>query len=279
MTTHGEVNMSGKKNIGFIGAGNMATAIIKGLAASGRSVAGKIYAFDVCRERLDELVRGYGVISAKSGADLCRRAEVLVLAVKPQQINTVLKEVSGHIDGSKLLVSIAAGVNLFQIESRLRKKARLIRVMPNTPLLVGKGMSAIACGTTVLEDDRKFVFGLFGAVGQVIEVEEKLMDAVTALSGGGPAYVFTFIEALADGGVKVGLGRREAILMAAQTVAGAAEMVLATGRHPGELKDMVASPGGTTIQGIHALEKAGFRGQVMSAVEAAFLRARQMAEE
>lgn len=271
--------MKKKKIIGFIGAGNMAEAIIRGLQQTLADRKWRIIAFDTVPERLEELARDGRIEPARSNGDLCRRADVIVLSVKPRQINGVLKEVAKALGGDKLLISIAAGVSLFQIESRLKERARLIRVMPNTPLLVGKGMSAVSCGTSVREDDRRFVLEMFGAVGRVIEVEETLMDAVTALSGSGPAYVFDFIEGLADGGVMVGLPRREAILLAAQTVAGAAEMVLATGRHPAELKDMVASPGGTTIHGYHVLEEGGLKGLLMGAVAAAHRRARELGEE
>ncbi len=271
--------MAVKKTIGFIGAGNMAGAIIRGLIRAKVKEVGRIVAHDALPEKVDELVRELGVARAVSNAAVCRAADVIVLAVKPQQVNAVVKEIAGVVDGGKLLISIAAGVSLFQIESRLRRRARLIRVMPNTPLLVGQGMSAMACGASVRQEDRRFALGLFGAVGKVVEIDEKLMDAVTALSGSGPAYAFSFIEGLADGGVKVGLGRKEAILLAAQTVAGAAAMVLATGRHPAELRDMVASPGGTTIRGLQVLEQAGLKGHLMAAVEAAYLRARQLSEE
>jgi pyrroline-5-carboxylate reductase len=228
---------------------------------------------------MKELSAEDGVMTAESDGDLCRRADVLFLAVKPRQVRGVLKELSPLIGEDKLLISLAAGITLPQIESILKEKARLIRVMPNTPLLVAKGMSAVTCGRAVGEEDRDLALKIFGSLGRVVEVEEGLMNAVTALSGSGPAYVFGFIEGLADGGVKVGLGRQEALMLAAQTVAGAAEMVLATGRHPGELKDMVTSPGGTTIRGYHVLEEAGLKGLLISAVEAAYLRARQLAED
>lgn len=268
-----------KKTVGFIGAGNMATAIIKGLVSAGSPGLGKISAFDVRREKLDALARDLGVLPAESNEALCRNNEVVILAVKPQNINEVLREISGAVNEEKLLISIAAGVNLFQIESHLKRKARLIRVMPNAPLLAGCGMTAVSYGNTVKEDDKRFVLDMFGAVGRVIEVGEHLMDAVTALSGSGPAFVFSFIEGLADGGVKVGIGREEALLMAAQTVAGAARMMLSTGLHPCELKDMITSPGGTTIQGCHVLDSSGFGGIVMSAVEAAYKRAREMGQK
>jgi pyrroline-5-carboxylate reductase len=270
--------MKGKKTIGFIGAGAMAGAIIRGLGQAGAASKWRFMAFDTDPERLKDLVREGAVEAARSNVDLVRRSDVIILAVKPAQVNAVIKEVARAVGGGKLLVSIAAGVTLFQIESRLTEKAPLIRVMPNTPLLVGKGMSAISCGTGVRAEDRRLVLELFGAVGRVIEVEEKFMDAVTALSGSGPAYVFGFIEGLADGGVAAGLPRREALLLAAQTVAGAAEMVLATGRHPAELKDMVASPGGTTIKGYQVLEEGGFKGLLMEAVAAGHHRARELAE-
>ena len=268
----------GERNIGFIGAGNMAGALIRGLISAGIVRGEEISAHDIRRDRLDELAQKDGIVPAPSNADLCRKAGAVFLAVKPQQVKDVLQEIAPVLGEDKLLISIAAGVTLLQIESQLKRKTRLVRVMPNTPLLVGKGMSAVAFGSEVLEEDREFVREILGAVGRVVEVEEKMMDAVTALSGSGPAYVFSFIEGLADGGVKVGIPRSTALLLAAQTVAGAAEMVMATGRHPGELKDMVTSPGGTTIQGYQVLEKAGLKGTLISAVEAAYRRARELAE-
>lgn len=268
-----------KRTIGFIGAGNMAGAIIKGLSELKMQNIDAISAYDPRRECLDDLAREYGVKPAASNLEICRDNEVIIIAVKPQKINEVFKDISHVVDENKVLISIAAGVTMFKIESHLKKKARLVRVMPNTPMLIGKGMSAVTWGNSVLEEDKKFVLDLFSSVGKVVEVGEHMMDAVTALSGSGPAYVFSFIEGLADGGVKVGLGRKEALLMAAQTVAGAAEMLLATGKHPGELRDIVTSPGGTTIQGCHVLDEAGFKGHLISAVEAGYLRARQLGEE
>jgi pyrroline-5-carboxylate reductase len=271
--------MDQERNIGFIGAGNMTGAIVKGLVAVGKVEGGRILIHDVAAERMEDLASRYGVTPVAGNEELCRRSQVVVLAVKPQAMGGVLKEIGGMVDESKLLVSIAAGISLFKIESRLRQKTRLIRVMPNAPLLVGKGMSAMTCGSSVREEDRRYIQDLFGTVGRVVEVDERQMDAVTALSGSGPAYVFLFLEALADAGVKIGLSRSQARLLAVQTVRGSAEMALADPRHLMELKDLVTSPGGTTIHALHRLEAGGVRGAVISAVEAAWLRARELGEE
>lgn len=199
----------------------------------------------------------------------------MILAVKPQTLPAVVGEVAGALAG-KLVISIAAGVPLRQIAERVRSEARLVRVMPNAPALLRAGVSAVALGPTVSEEDALLARRLLAAVGRVVMVTEPLMDAVTGLSGSGPAYAFLMIEALADGGVKMGLPRDVAVTLAAQTLAGAARMWIETGAHPGGLKDRVASPGGTTIAGLHELEKGGFRSVLMKAVEAATERSKTL---
>lgn len=268
-----------RKKIGFIGAGNMGEALIRGLLGAGMVTAGDILISEQDPERAASLRKNCRVRSAESGAALAGKADVLFLAVKPRQLEVVLEEIAPVVDRSKLLVSVAAGITLSHIESRLTSPPRLVRAMPNTPALVGEGATAVSCGRLVTAADRRFLMKVFGAVGRVVEVEEDLMDAVTGLSGSGPAYVFTMIEALADGGVQAGLPRGTALELAAQTVLGAARMVLETGSHPSLLRDRVASPGGTTIQGIAALEALGFRSAVMAAVEAAADRSRELSEK
>lgn len=268
-----------RKKIGFIGAGNMGEALIRGLIGAGVVQAGDILIREQDRERAAELRKSCRVRSAESAAALAEKADVLFLAVKPRQVEAVLEEIGPLLDRSRLLISVAAGISLSRIESHLASSPRLVRAMPNTPALVGEGATAISCGRLVTAADRRFLKKVFGAVGRVVEVGEDLMDAVTGLSGSGPAYVFTMIEALADGGVQAGLPRGTALELAAQTVLGAARMVLETGRHPSLLRDQVASPGGTTIQGIAALEALGFRSAVMTAVEAAADRSRELSGE
>ena len=205
-------------------------------------------------------------------------ATVLILAVKPHQVAGVLEEIRGSFTKKHLLISIAAGVTLAKLEAGLGAGARAIRVMPNTPALVGASASAFASGKSALPEDAALVQKLLSIVGLAFAVAEPLLDAVTGLSGSGPAYAYLFIEALSDGGVAAGLPREMATQLAAQTVLGAAKMVLETGQHPGQLKDMVTSPGGTTIDGLHELEKGKFRGTVMSAVRAASDKARKLGQ-
>ena len=205
--------------------------------------------------------------------------DLVVLAVKPQMMASVLAEIAPHLQPRHLVVSIAAGVTLAQLATGLGATTRLIRVMPNTPCLVGASAAGIAVGSTAKAEDATLVKSLFTAVGIAHVVPEYQLDAVTGLSGSGPAYVYVMIEAMADGGVRAGLPRDVALALAAQTVFGSAKMVLETKQHPAALKDAVASPGGTTIAGLHALEQAGFRGAVMDAVQAATLRAKELAAD
>ena len=219
-----------------------------------------------------------GIYATTSNAEVCQRAkDVIILAVKPHIIPLVCKDISDLGDeGDALIISIAAGVTLEQLESHLPKSKRIVRVMPNTPCLVGECASCFAVGKNCSVSDKAIVELIFGVVGLALEVQESLLDAVTGVSGSGPAYVFQFIEALSDGGVRAGLPRSVATTLAAQTVKGAAEMVLKTGKHPGELKDGVTSPGGTTIAGVQALEDGGLRSTVISAVCAATKRSMQL---
>jgi len=214
--------------------------------------------------------------ACESNEEVCRTAiDVVILAVKPNNVPAACEDII-KIPSEALVISIAAGVTLGKLEEALPGR-KVVRVMPNTPCLVGEAATAFASGKLVTEQDKDTVKAIFGAVGLALEVDEKLLDAVTGLSGSGPAYVFQFIEALSDGGVRAGLSRAVATQLAAQTVKGAAEMVLQTGTHPGVLKDGVTSAGGTTIAGIEALEKGGFRAATMSAVMAATKRSMQLA--
>lgn len=261
--------------IGFVGAGQMATALAKGFLAAGTSSPESIVAFDVFPAAKEQFGRVTGARLADSNAQVAREANIIFLAVKPQQMDQVLSDLKSVVGPKHLVVSIAAGVSLKTISTRLQD-ARLIRVMPNTPCLVGCGASAFSRGTLATHDDAALVQRLLSNVGLAVEVPEKLLDAVTGLSGSGPAYVYQIIEALSDGGVRMGLPRETATKLAAQTVLGAAQMVLTTAQHPGALKDAVTSPGGTTIAGLHALERGGLRGTLMDAVQAATERARQL---
>ncbi len=264
------------KKIAFLGGGNMAEALIKGLLASGTAGPDRILVADVSTDRLTHLKKTYGVIPQKTNVDAVREAGIIILCVKPQVIDKVLAEISPAVDGSKLVISIAAGVPVAKIENALKKGSRAVRVMPNTPALVLAGAAALAAGAGATADDLALSQSIFNSVGRSVVVEEKLMDAVTGLSGSGPAYVFMIIDALSDAGVKAGLPRPLALELAAQTVYGSAKMVLETNEHPAKLRDMVTSPGGTTIEGLHALEKGKLRATLMNAVEAATARSKEL---
>ncbi len=258
--------------LGFIGAGNMAEAIITGVLRKRMFAPGDIIAFDINPQRMDDMAGRFGIRRASRPEDVVQAAGAVILAVKPGTVQAVVRPLKGLVR-DKLLISIAAGVGIESILSLTSPEARVIRVMPNTPALVMEGVSCLACSTTCRDEDRKLALEIFGGIGICLELEERLIDAVTGLSGSGPAYVFLFIEALADGGVRAGLPRDVALKLAAATVKGAAALVLTTGKHPGDLKDMVASPGGTTIEGLAVLESRGFRSAVMDAVFAAYRKA------
>jgi pyrroline-5-carboxylate reductase len=201
---------------------------------------------------------------------------VVILAVEPQVLDEVLTEIAGALNPQSLIISVAAGYPISRVAGRLKPGQRIVRAMPNTPSSVLEGVTALSFGTGVSEEEARIAQAIFESVGKVVEVEERLMDAVTGLSGSGPAYVYLMIEALADGGVKVGLSRPVAELLAAQTVLGAARMLIESGEHPGRLKDRVASPGGTTIAGLHKLEEGRMRATLMAAVEAATQRSQEL---
>lgn len=264
--------------VGLLGAGQMATALAAGWAKAGLLDAGRSRASDPYPGARAKFEQVTGVRTAGSNAEVAAACDVLVLAVKPQVMATVLAELRPHMAGRHLVVSIAAGVTLGTLADALGRETRLVRVMPNTPALVGASAAGYSAGPAATAADVALVGKLFGAVGTAFAVSEHLLDAVTGLSGSGPAFVYVMIEALADGGVGAGLPRDVAQALAAQTVLGAAKMVLETGAHPAALKDAVASPGGTTIAGLHALERAGFRAALMDAVTAAADRARELGQ-
>jgi pyrroline-5-carboxylate reductase len=266
------------RTVGFLGAGNMGEALIKGLLAAKLVPAEAIFATDVRPERLKELDRQYGIQVSSDNAELVKRADIVILAVKPQIMDAVATEIAPAVTRGKLLISIAAGVATDKIRARLPRDSRLIRVMPNTPALVLEGATAIAKADGLEPGDLDVAREIFGAVGRVVVLGEEMIDAVTGLSGSGPAYVAVVIESLADGGVRMGLDRATAMILATQTVLGAAKLLLETGLHPGALKDMVSSPGGTTIAGIAALEEGGLRTTFIKAVERATQRSRELGQ-
>ncbi len=268
--------MAANLSIGFLGAGKMATALAKGFVQAGLVTGKQIIASDLYAGARESFARDVGATVTASNAEVVKGAQVLILAVKPDQAAGLLAEIHAAFTPNHLLVSIAAGVPIAKLEAGLSPGARVIRVMPNTPALVGASASAFALGKSATAEDGALAEKLFSAVGVAYLVKESLLDAVTGLSGSGPAYVYQFIEALSDGGVAGGLPRDVATKLAAQTVLGAAKMVLETGQHPGVLKDQVTSPGGTTIEGLHELEKGKLRGTVMSAVRAATEKSKKL---
>ena len=268
--------MEAGPRVGFLGAGRMASALARGWIAAGLTTADRVLASDPMPAARDAFSGGGSMRAIPDNREVVAHGDLLVLAVKPQSMKALMEEVRPHLTDRHLIVSIAAGVSLRQLAEGLGPRRRLVRVMPNTPCLVGASASAYTPGDAATADDAALVERLLKAVGVAFRVPESLLDAVTGLSGSGPAFVYLMIEALSDGGVRVGLPRDAATALAAQTVMGAAKMVLETGSHPGVLKDQVASPGGTTIAGLHALERGGVRGAIMDAVEAATRRAAEL---
>ena len=253
----------------------MAEAIIGGLLAGNVCRPDALWATDLVAARCDRLKSQFGVSVGSDNRKAVAWGEIAILAVKPQSLPEVLKEIGTSLS-NKIVISIVAGVTIRTIGGQASAAKTIIRAMPNMPALIREGMTALAFGNGISEEDQTVARTIFETVGRVVSVDERLMDAVTGLSGSGPAYVFQAIEALADGGVKMGLPRQTAELLAAQTVLGAAKMVLESDEHPAKLKDRVASPGGTTIAGLHQLEQGGFRATLMGAVEAATKRSQEL---
>ena len=263
-----ETDMLKNKKIGFIGSGMIAEAIMKGIIQAIKVPPGHIYMNDINADRIECLKKKYGVNGSTNVREVVPEVDVLFLTVKPQFVGQVLESIVGVAAPETLIISVAAGVRLSALEVKL-PQAKFIRVMPNTPVAVGAGMAALALGRNASSEDETVALSLFQAVGRAVVMKESSMDAVTGLSGSGPGFVFLLIDAMADGGVLAGLNRPQAIEMAAQTFMGAAKMVLETGKHPDQLRDMVTSPMGTTISGIRVMEQRGMRGAMIDAVKAA----------
>ncbi len=267
------------EKVGFIGGGRMAEALIKGMLQSGLVQADQVMVADPSEERRNLLAQEYKVAADTTAEKLLQRAAIVILAVKPQVISNVLQDAVPQLKDT-LLISIAAGIPLFLLEQTVAGSgARVIRVMPNTPALVLAGASALSPGHGVTDNDLERAKQIFDAVGTSVVLEESYLDAVTGLSGSGPAYVFTFIEAMIDAGVKVGLARPVAEQLVLQTVYGSVRLAMEEGVHPAELKGMVTSPGGTTIAGLHEMERGAFRGIMMDAIEAATLRSEELGQQ
>jgi pyrroline-5-carboxylate reductase len=264
--------------LGFLGAGKMATALARGFIHAGLAAPDSILASDPYEAARNAIGKDAGIKTTASNPEVLKFASVIVLSVKPDQVNDVLAGARAQFTEQHRLISIAAGVTLARMEAALPAGARVVRVMPNTPALVGASASAFACGKSATPEDAQLAQKLFSSVGIAFQVKESLLDAVTGLSGSGPAYAFLMIEALSDGGVAAGLPRDIATRLAAQTLLGSAKLLLETGQHPGALKDMVTSPGGTTIEGLHELEKAGVRGALINAVRAATDKSKKLGQ-
>lgn len=267
--------VSENMTVGFIGAGRMAQAMTKGFVTTGIIKAKNITASDA-DPRMLQFIKEFGVTTTQENKEVVYKSKVVVIAVKPNVVTKILKEVKEHVSKDKIVVSIAAGVPLSTFEQNLPPGSRVVRVMPNITVTVQAAASVIAPGTSVQLNDSELVRELFQSIGICEIGSENLLDAVTGLSGSGPAYGFIAIESLADGGVNMGLPRDLALKLAAQTLLGAAKMVLESGKHPGQLKDDVCSPGGTTIAAVQSLEKSGFRACLIDAVEAATLKAQEL---
>jgi pyrroline-5-carboxylate reductase len=268
-----------EKKISIIGTGNMGEALVSGLISSKSSPPENIICTDIRTHKLESVKKKYGVMTLTENIKAVEASEIIIYAVKPQIISSVLKETAPFLDMSKLIISIAAGVPLAAIETCLKKELRLIRVMPNIAAFVKESASVISAGTNATREDIDLSMAIFDSMGKSIFLKENiLMDAITGLSGSGPAYIFIIVDALADAGVKVGLSREDALFLSTQTVLGAAKLLLETKEHPGRLKDMVTSPGGTAIAGIHTLEKGGLRTTLINAVEAATQRSKELGE-
>jgi pyrroline-5-carboxylate reductase len=263
--------------IGFVGTGNMAEALIRGLTGAGVAEAAQILGSEPREERRAEMSARYGIATTLDNCEVARQADILILAVKPQVMARVLDEIQPHVKATALVISVAAGIPTGVIEAHL-PRVRVVRTMPNTPALVGAGATAVAAGGHATQADLDATKRIFDSVGMTVVLDEQQMDAVTGLSGSGPAYIILIIEAMADAGVKVGLSRYNAQALAAQTVLGSAKLLIETKEHPGRLKDMVTSPGGTAIAGLHTLEAGGLRTTLMNAVEVATNRSRELGE-
>lgn len=264
------------QRVAFIGAGNMAEALIAGLLHGRCLPSSRIIASDINAARRDAIRHRYDIVVTDTNREAAEQADVVVLAVEPQVLDDVLEEIAPTIGTAKLVVSVAAGYPMTRMARYLNGTVRIVRAMPNTPSIIREGVTALAYGEGLSDTDAATARALFEPIGKVVVTGERAMDAVTGLSGSGPAYIFVMIEALADGGVLMGLPRQTAQVMAAQTVAGAAQLLLTSREHPGVLKDRVASPEGTTIAGLHALEQGRFRAALVSAVEAAARRSAEL---
>lgn len=265
-----------KKTIGFIGSGNMGQAMIGGIIKAGLVESSNIIISDISQDKLDIMAKTYSVRTTTDACEVARQADIIVLAVKPDIYNQVMLQIKSFVNSEKVIVTIAAGKTIADIEAVLGQDVKVVRTMPNTPALVNEGMAALCHNKHVTAEELAEVKSIYESFGKAEAVSEQLIDSVIGISGSAPAYVFMFIEALADAGVLGGMPRDKAYRFAAQAVLGSAKMVLETGKHPGELKDAVCSPAGTTIEAVAALETEGFRAAVIKAAVKAMDKAKTM---
>ena len=268
-----------EQRIGFIGIGNMGNAILQGILVSNIVPGSQIYVYDPHPEKGQALNQSYSINNLASARDVARESDIVFVAVKPNIIADVLSDIQKELKKNTIVISIAAGVTIKTIAKCVGYEQKIVRVMPNTPALVNAAMCSITPNTEVTDEELVVVKKLLNCIGETEVVPEYLIDAVVGASGSSPAFVFMFIEALADGAVKGGLSRKQAYKFAAQAVLGSAKLLLETGKHPGELKDMVCSPAGTTIEGVQMLEAKGFRSAIIEAVDAAIKKSKELAEK
>lgn len=262
--------------IGFIGLGNMASAMIGGMLQKNMVTPGEIIGSCRTEETAKKIADRFGIETTTDNSTVAQAADILVLAVKPQFFPEVIAQIKDEVNADALIISIAAGKTMDYIETQFGRPLKLVRCMPNVPALVGEGITSVSRNERVSDEEMKQAMDLLSSMGKASEIPERLIDAVVGVSGSSPAYVFLFIEAMADGAVAAGMPRSQAYEFAAQAVLGSAKMVLETGKHPGELKDMVCSPGGTTIQAVKVLEEKGFRAAVMDAMEACIEKSKNL---
>jgi pyrroline-5-carboxylate reductase len=267
------------QKVGFIGCGKMAQAMIEGMIKSKIVQPGAIMASAVTDETLRSVKEKYDILVSRNNIEVAKHADILILAIKPNIHDAILNEIAEAVDEQKVIITIAAGISLEYIESFFQTKMKVVRAMPNTPSLVREGMSAICHNQQVNQNDLEKVLLLFNSFGRTEVMFEELMDSIPAISGSSPAYVYMFIEALADGGVKQGIPRKQAYKLAAQAVLGAAKMVLETERHPGELKDDVCTPGGATIEAVATLEQENFRSAILTAMDQCTKKSKQLSKK
>ena len=262
--------------IGFIGLGNMASAMIGGMLQKDMVTPGEIIGSCRTEETAKKIADRFGIETTTDNSTVAQAADILVLAVKPQFFPEVIAQIKDEVNADALIISIAAGKTMDYIETQFGRPLKLVRCMPNVPALVGEGITSVSRNERVSDEEMKQAMDLLSSMGKASEIPERLIDAVVGVSGSSPAYVFLFIEAMADGAVAAGMPRSQAYEFAARAVLGSAKMVLETGKHPGELKDMVCSPGGTTIQAVKVLEEKGFRAAVMDAMEACIEKSKNL---